>query len=106
MEEAMNVSYWIRRRRELLGMTQEELAKKLGYKSKSSINKIENGRRKLPRKMVREFSEALFCSPSDLSVDLTGRLEIELVGRINELPDEDKLAILRFIDYVCDKRAI
>ena len=33
----------IRRRREELGMTQEELADKLHYKSKTTIAKIENG---------------------------------------------------------------
>ena len=32
----------IRKRREELGMTQEELAKKTNYKSKSTINKIES----------------------------------------------------------------
>lgn len=31
----------VKERREALGLTQEELAKKLGYKSKSTINKIE-----------------------------------------------------------------
>ena len=34
---------FIKQRRIELGMTQEDLAHKLGYKSKSSINKIEMG---------------------------------------------------------------
>jgi transcriptional regulator len=33
----------IRARREELGISQEELAKRMGYRSRSSINKIENG---------------------------------------------------------------
>ena len=33
----------IRSKREELGITQEELAKMLGYKNKSTIAKIENG---------------------------------------------------------------
>ena len=33
----------IKARREELGMTQEELAARLGYKSKTTIAKIENG---------------------------------------------------------------
>ncbi|WP_444350553.1 helix-turn-helix transcriptional regulator, partial [Phascolarctobacterium succinatutens] len=33
----------IRTRREQLNMSQEELAKKLGYKSRSTIAKIESG---------------------------------------------------------------
>lgn len=35
--------------REAHGMTQEELAYKIGYKSKSSINKIEIGKQDMPR---------------------------------------------------------
>ena len=38
----------IRRRREELGLSQDELAKKLGYKSRSSINKIEKGENDIP----------------------------------------------------------
>lgn len=34
----------IKARREELGMSQEELATKLGYKSRSTINKIEMGK--------------------------------------------------------------
>ena len=37
----MNLYQRIKERRESLGMSQEELAKKLGYKSRSTINKIE-----------------------------------------------------------------
>ena len=33
----------IKERRESLELTQEELAKRIGYKSKSTINKIEMG---------------------------------------------------------------
>lgn len=33
----------INARRKELGMTQEELSKKLGYKNKSTISQIENG---------------------------------------------------------------
>ena len=42
----------IRARREELGLTQEELATRLGYKSKSSINKIETGNNNLPMPKV------------------------------------------------------
>lgn len=37
----MTIGERIRRRREELGMSQEELALKIGYKSRSSVNKIE-----------------------------------------------------------------
>ena len=104
MEENLNARYWIRRRRELLGMTQADLAKKLGYKSKSSINKIENGSRKMPRKMLLRFADALLCTPSDLTEDIIGKFEVEMVGRVSCLPEEDKLSIIQFIEAVCDKK--
>ena len=44
------------------GWTQEELADRMGYKSKSSINKIELGLNDIPQSKVAKFSEALDCS--------------------------------------------
>lgn len=48
--------------RNKIGMTQEELAAKLGYKHKTSINKIELGFSDIPRKKLPAFAEALRCS--------------------------------------------
>lgn len=48
-----------------LGMTQTELAEKLGYRSKSSVAHIENGR-DIPRSMVVKLSEILNTTPSYL----------------------------------------
>lgn len=50
------------RRREL-GLTQQDLADRLGYKSKSSINKIEIGKNELPQKKVLEIARALNTTP-------------------------------------------
>jgi transcriptional regulator with XRE-family HTH domain len=49
----------IRKRREELGLTQEDLAKKMGYKSRTSINKIEQGKNDLPTSKIVEFAAAL-----------------------------------------------
>ena len=49
----------IKARREALGMTQEELAKKLGYKSKTTIAKIELGVNDISQSKVVEFAKAL-----------------------------------------------
>ena len=59
----MNEGVRIKMRREELGMTQEELAKKLGYKSRSSINKIELGERRLTQPKILSFAKALDVSP-------------------------------------------
>lgn len=56
----------IRSRREELGMTQEELASKLGYKNKSTIAKIENGTNDIVQSKVKAFAHALSTSVSYL----------------------------------------
>lgn len=56
----------IKNRRKELGMTQSELAKKLGYTDKSMISKIENGSIDLPQSKIIAFANALDISPSDL----------------------------------------
>lgn len=48
----------VRIRRESLGMSQEELALRMGYKSRSSINKIENGRN-VSQKIIVRLAEVL-----------------------------------------------
>ena len=48
------------------GITQDELAQKLGYKSRSSIAKIENGDRDVPRPMIIELAKALDTTPAYL----------------------------------------
>lgn len=49
----------IREKRESLGMTQEELAQKLGYRNKSSIAKIETGTNDIVQSKVIEFADVL-----------------------------------------------
>lgn len=56
----------IRTRRNELNMTQAELAKKLGYKTKSSITKIEQGVSDITQTQVKQFAKALDCSVSYL----------------------------------------
>mgnify|MGYP000299656556 CR=1 FL=1 len=48
-----NLGQKIKKRREELGLSQEDLAKILGYKHKSSINKIELGAADVPRAKFR-----------------------------------------------------
>ena len=56
----------IRIKRKMLGMSQQQLAKKLGYSSRSTINKIEMGINSIPLKMLDKYAAALNCSVSDL----------------------------------------
>ena len=56
----------IRNLRIARGMTQEELAEKMGYKSKSTIAKIESGINDIPQSKIKAFADALSVSISDL----------------------------------------
>ena len=52
--------------RKRLGLTQEELANKMGYKSKSTINKIELGINDIPQSKIVKFAEVLGTTPATL----------------------------------------
>lgn len=56
----------LKRLRTERGMSQEELAHAMGFKNRSSINKIELGKNDMPRSMVLKAAEALGVSPLDL----------------------------------------
>ena len=56
----------IRSRRIALKMTQQELAQKLGYKSTSTIAKIESGENDIPQAKLGAFAEALNTTPAEL----------------------------------------
>lgn len=53
----------IRSRREELGLSQEALATTVGYKSRTSINKIELGKTDLPQSMIAKIANALQTTP-------------------------------------------
>lgn len=52
--------------RKRLGWTQEELAKRMGYKSKSTINKIELGINDIPQSKIVKFADVLGTTPAHL----------------------------------------
>ena len=54
----------IRSRREEPGLSQEELGNKLGYKSRSSINKIELDQRNLTQSKIKAIADALSTTPA------------------------------------------
>lgn len=54
----------IRRARELKGLTQDELAKRMGYKSRSTIARIENGDNDVSQSKLKKLADIL-----DVSID-------------------------------------
>ena len=59
----------IRQRRIELGITQKELSERLGYKSVSTIAKIEAGKSDLPQSKIKAFADALSTSVDVLMDD-------------------------------------
>ena len=54
----------IRQRRDELGLSQEALAARMGYRSKSSITKLEKGINDLPQSKLEELAVALRTTPA------------------------------------------
>lgn len=60
----MKIGDRIRIQRESLNLSQDELARRLGYKSRSSINKIERDASGLPQTKIRAIANALNTTPA------------------------------------------
>lgn len=103
----------IRQARLERGMTQQELADALGYKSKSSIAHLENGR-DIPRSMIVHLSVILQVSPAylmgwepknkeDVAEDKNEEAALlqddksDLFDILNGLPERDITEILEYV---------
>lgn len=62
----MKIGDIVKKRREELGISQVELAKRVGYTSRSAINKIEKNVNDIPRNKIQQFADTLQISPSYL----------------------------------------
>lgn len=86
----------IKHRREELNMTQDALAKRVGYKSRTSIHKIELGLTDLPQSKIMEIADALATTPEYLMGWTTeiskciNKDEAEIVDGYRSLSDEGK----------------
>ena len=102
----MKIGDRIKYRREELEMSQEELARRLGYKSRSSINKIEKDASGLPQTKIEAIANALQTTPAyimgweeeqknnDIISDIVVRLRtdekfLSVVSSISKLDDAE-----------------
>lgn len=101
----------VRRLRIEKGLSQDDLAQKCGYKSRSSINKIERGVYDLPLPKLKILSEALGVSPMHFlgievkvkeSIELSSA-EIALIEAYRSLNDHGKA---KAFEYVSDLSGI
>lgn len=94
----------IKARRQQLGLTLDQLAQKMGYKDKSSISKIENGKADIPQEKVERFARALDTSVSYLMGEETDTSQPqdrliafygEVKDRLDESDKDDLIAFMR-----------
>lgn len=76
----------IKKRREELGMSQDELAQKLGYKSRSTIAKIEKGENDITQSKIVAFAQALQTTPGELMGWDLGPAEDNLYQNDSDIP--------------------
>ncbi len=72
----------IKRIRELKGISQDELARAVGFKSRSSINKIEQGVNDITQSKLVAIADALSVSPGELM----GKESTDTRGYIKRIP--------------------
>lgn len=82
-------------------MSQDELAKKCGYTSRSSISKLEKGEFNLPSDKIILLANALDTTPAYLmgwdDNPESKSLNEQIVELMDDLTDEQKNAIIEFV---------
>ena len=105
----MNIGERIRQRREELDMTQDELARAAGYKSRSSINKIEVDGRGLPQKKIVDIAKALKVTPSylmgweDEEAAMLTAFQEEAMAKFLLLSYEHQIVVSNIIDTLTEQ---
>ena len=84
----------IRDKRIALGMSQDDLAKRTGYTSRSSIAKIESGKVDLPQTKIKLFADALSTTPAELMGWDDTKESIMSIPNIIPLPSTKKVPLL------------
>lgn len=98
----MTLGEKIRQQREAKGMTQLELAQKIGYTTTGAVSLIESGKRDISIDKVREIAKALDVTPHWLMGWSDSPLEIktDLELTIDELEGLNPEQLARIRDYI------
>lgn len=106
----MTIGERIRQRREELNMTQDDLAKKLGYISRSSINKIELGHNNLKQSKIVQIAHALDTTPAYIMgwtfqehERILSEAEQRIIMYYRQLSEEDKIRIEERMKIMLEK---
>jgi transcriptional regulator with XRE-family HTH domain len=104
----LNIYSRIKNRRIELGMTQQELAFKVGLKTKGAICRIEAGERDIVQSQINAFAKALETTPAylmgweespinELSEPIIDDVLVELLADLSDLTDEERAKVSAFI---------
>lgn len=99
----MTIGERIKQRRLELGLSQEDLAKRLGNKSRASVCTVEKDKEDLTTDRIRKYAEALETTPAYLmgwtdkvelpskndSMDKVMELSKQFAERFSEYPEEE-----------------
>ena len=91
----MTLGEKVKLRREELNLSQEELAEKMNYKSKTSIHKIEVGITDLPLSKVKELAAVLKTTPAYL-MGWEDKKEEKENNIFSQLTDEELAKLEKF----------
>ena len=95
----MTLGEKVKLKREELNLSQEELAEKMNYKSKTSIHKIETGITDLPLSKVKELADVLKTTPAYLmgwEEDKKEELTSQEKDIFSQLTDEELAKLEKF----------
>lgn len=98
----------IRQLREKQKMSQDELAKAVGYESRSSIGKIELGKVEVTQSTIRAIAAVLGTTPGYLmgwepAPSAEANEEMELAKKISQMPPDNKKLVIDLINKLCGK---
>lgn len=92
----MTLGEKVKLKREELNLSQEELAEKMNYKSKTSIHKIEVGITDLPLSKVKELAAVLKTTPAYLMGWEEDKKEEKENNIFSQLTDEELAKLEKF----------
>ncbi|WP_311537793.1 helix-turn-helix transcriptional regulator [uncultured Anaerococcus sp.] len=96
----------IKQRRIELNMSQDDLARRTGYKTKSAISRIERGERDITQSQIELFAKALETTPSYLmgwdSEDKLNKEDEKLLNAFNQLNNEGQEKAISYTQDLVD----
>lgn len=100
----MTIGQRIKQRREELGLSQQELATRLGYKSKVSISNVENDRDDMTTTRVQKYAKALETTSAYLmGWDEVADIKLDFGTTIEKLEQHSVEYLHNYVD--CFNRA-